>query len=225
MPLNKIKLIIFDLDGVLTETSTYHFSAWKQLTESIGVTLDDSFESNLKGISRKASLERILDAHHLNHQFTDLQKNNMMDVKNNLYKTMISHMTEKDLFNGVIALFKFLKKHQIKIALGSASKNAMLILDKLQIHSYFDYIVDPSQLKSKPQPDIFLDAMHHFKYQPDECIGIEDAIAGIKAINSAGMTSIGIGSKDELKNADYCFPSIKEIPLDFMRILLKGESK
>lgn len=223
MQSNKIKLIIFDLDGVLTETSKYHFMAWKSLAKEINIDLKDAFEANLKGISRKESLNRILKSKHLESTFTEKEKANMMEQKNKHYIELISHMTEKDLFKGVARLFDYLLAHDIKIALGSASKNAKHILKMLKITHYFDYVVDPSQLRSKPAPDIFLDAMNHFNYQADECIGFEDAVAGIKAINDAGIISVGIGSKDELKDSDYCFSSLDKIPLTFIDSLLKGD--
>jgi beta-phosphoglucomutase len=221
---NKIKLIIFDLDGVLTETSSFHFQAWKSLANDIGINLDPSFEVQLKGVSRNESLDRILNAYPLDHSFSKPQKEELLKIKNNHYLELISHMTRKDLFDGVIQLFDFLSKHYVKIALGSASKNATHLLEILDIKQYFDYIVNPRDLSSKPKPDIFLNAMNHFNLEPSECIGIEDAVAGVKAINKANMISIGIGSKSELTEADYCFKAINEIPFNFLKSLLKGES-
>lgn len=222
MPSNKIHLVIFDLDGVLTETSTYHFQAWKALAKDFGVDLDDAFETQLKGVSRVESLERILKANNLDKAFTEEEKKTLLNKKNTHYQSLIEHMTKDHLFAGVIQCFNYLKEHNIKIALGSASKNAPRLLKALDIESYIDYLVDPRGLKSKPAPDIFLDAMHHYHLRPDECIGIEDAYAGITAINDAGMISIGIGDREELPHADYCFPSIEAIPLTVLEALIKG---
>lgn len=224
MQSNKIKLVIFDLDGVLTETSDYHFKAWKALANDLGIELKDSFESKLKGISRSESLQKILSEHNLDNDFSDLEIQSFLDKKNNHYQGLISHMTRDHLYDGVIELFNHLKKQKIKIALGSASKNGPRLLKALEISDYFDYVVNPANLRSKPKPDIFLDAMKHFNYQPKQCIGIEDAKAGVAAINEAGMISIGIGHDKELNHADYCFPSIQDIPIKFLNILVKGDS-
>ncbi|MFW5838650.1 MAG: beta-phosphoglucomutase [Bacillota bacterium] len=222
MPSNKIQLVIFDLDGVLTETSTYHFQAWKALAKDFGVDLDDAFETQLKGVSRAESLERILKAHHLENVFSEDEKQTLLDKKNTHYQSLISHMTKDHLFDGVIDCFHYLKDQNVNIALGSASKNAPALINALEIQPYIDYVVDPRGLASKPAPDIFLDAMHHFGVTSNACIGIEDAYAGITAINQAGMISIGIGDKKELPHADYCYPSIKAIPLTVIDALLKG---
>lgn len=219
---NKIQLVIFDLDGVLTETSTYHFQAWKALAKDFGVDLDDAFETQLKGVSRVESLERILKANNLDKAFTEEEKKALLNKKNTHYQSLIEHMTKDHLFSGVIECFNYLKKHNINIALGSASKNAPRLLKALDIESYIDYVVDPRGLESKPAPDIFLNAMHHYHVKPDECIGIEDAYAGITAINDAGMISIGIGDREELPHADYCYPSIEAIPLTVLEALIKG---
>jgi beta-phosphoglucomutase len=216
--------VIFDLDGVLTETSAYHFEAWRALAKDIGIELKDEFEAHLKGISRIESLNRILKAHHLEDEFSQAEKNEILDKKNTHYQQLISHMTRKDLFEGVIELFDFLKDQKLKIALGSASKNAPRLLKSLDIEQYFDYVVNPSTLRSKPEPDIFLNAMNHFNLKPHDCMGIEDAYAGVKAINQAGMISIGIGNASELNHADYCFDSIKTMPISFINKLIKGDS-
>jgi beta-phosphoglucomutase len=221
---NKIKLVIFDLDGVLTETSDYHFKAWKALADDLGIKLEDSFESQLKGISRKESLNRILSEHDLDNHYNKNEINKFLDKKNTHYQELISHMTRDHLYEGVIELFNYLKEQKIKIALGSASKNGPRLLKALEISDYFDYVVNPANLRSKPKPDIFIDAMKHFNYQPHQCIGLEDAKAGITAINKAGMLSIGIGDENDLNHAKYCFSSIKTIPIEFFNKLLKGDS-
>jgi beta-phosphoglucomutase len=223
VPSNKLRVVIFDLDGVLTETSTYHFQAWKALAkDALGISLDDAFETQLKGVSRAESLHRILRANNLEDAFNEEEFNALLDQKNTHYQSLIEHMTSDHLFKGVIKCFNYLKEHDIKIALGSASKNAPRLLQALEIESYIDYIVDPRGLKSKPAPDIFLDAMHHYHASNDECIGIEDAYAGVTAINNAGMISIGIGDQAELPHADYCYPSIDAIPLTVLNALIKG---
>ncbi len=224
MPSNKIQVVIFDLDGVLTETSTYHFQAWKALAKDFGVDLDDAFETHLKGVSRAESLERILKANDLENTFTEDEKRALLEKKNTHYQSLIKHMTREHLFDGVIDCFNYLKQHHVKIALGSASKNAPQLLKALDIESYIDYVVDPRGLESKPSPDIFLNAMHHYNVNRDACLGIEDAYAGVTAINKAGMISIGIGNREDLPHADYCFASIAAIPLTVLDALIKGET-
>ena len=224
MQSNRIQLAIFDLDGVLTETSKYHFQAWQSIAKSLGIYLDPSFESQLKGISRVQSLETILKAYALEKKLSIAKKNQLLNKKNTYYLNLIKHMSPNDVFPGVHELLTLLKHLGVHIALGSASKNARTILNQLQLTHYFDYIVDPSLLASKPNPAIFLDAMYAYNLSPIECIGFEDAIAGITAIRLAGMKSIGIGSPTELTQADYCFTSIKEIPLSFIETLIKGDT-
>ena len=224
MQSNKIKLFIFDLDGVLTETSQHHFNAWRNLAKRFNVRLEDAFETHLKGVSRRESLNRILKAHHLDNQFTEEEINHLLDQKNKDYQSLIKNMDKEDLYPGVIQLFNHLKSKGINIALASASKNAPSILKALEITDYFDYIVNPMSLASKPAPDIFLKAMHHFDLSADQCIGIEDAYAGVSAINDAGMYSIGIGNPSELSHARICFPSIEAIPLTYIDRLIKGDS-
>ncbi|MDA3932305.1 MAG: beta-phosphoglucomutase [Tenericutes bacterium] len=224
MQSSRVNLVIFDLDGVLTETSKFHFESWKALAKKFDVDLDDKFEVHLKGVSRQASLERILKEYGLDSKFSEEEKKLLLVEKNRHYQQLISHMTKDDLFNGVIDCFTFLKSQGVRIALGSASKNAPRLLKTHEISDYFDYVVDPRGLKSKPSPDIFLDAMKHFNLNPSECIGVEDAYAGVSAINQAGMTSIGIGNKEELHHSDYCFSSIDSIPITFLKTLIKGDS-
>lgn len=206
-----IKLFIFDLDGVLTSTSDEHLSAWKQLGNEINIIVDKSIEEKTKGVSRLDSLNIILkDAGVLN-RYSKSELIDLSERKNNLYKELIANYSEKDLYKGVIELFKYLKSKNILIALGSASKNGPDLLKSLGITSYFDYIVDPSFLNSKPSPDIFLNARDFFNLESSECVGVEDAIAGVKSINSAGIFSIGIGSSDILTEANVVYLDIEHI--------------
>ena len=206
-----IKLVIFDLDGVLASTSIEHFSAWKKVIKNeFGITIKDSVEELTKGVSRMDSLERILES--INKENIHLKdKQRLSDNKNKIYVEMIKNYDEDNLFSGVVELFMKLKEHNIKIALGSASKNGTNIVRNLGIYSMFDYIVNPAKNKSKPNPDIFLDACNHFGFKPVECIGVEDAQAGIEAINSAGMISIGITKESLLDGYDYAFKEVREI--------------
>ncbi|MBI9014720.1 MAG: beta-phosphoglucomutase [Clostridiales bacterium] len=205
-----IKLAIFDMDGVLTETSHYHYLAWKALADDLGIVIDEAFNEELKGVSRKESLIRILEHGNQLNKCSEDEIGRLMTQKNDHYRQLIEAVTPNDLFEGVIEIFQLLKKNNIRIAVGSASRNAPFLIERLGIKSYIDYVVDPSQVRGKPEPDIFLDAAAFFNLSSEDCIGIEDAKAGVEAINSAGMLSIGIGDAEVLKDADYAYNSTKD---------------
>lgn len=210
------QLAIFDLDGVLTETSEMHFQAWTKLFQNhFNITIDKKLETYTKGVSRIDSIHLLLKAYALDTTLTHEDILALANEKNEHYQTMIETLSPKDLFEGVIELLDDIQSKNVKIALGSASKNGPTIIKKLGIADYFDLIVDPSKNKGKPAPDIFLSASHSFDIPPEQCIGFEDARAGIKAIKKAGMTAIGIG-KENLEDADYQFDHIKDIPFDLI---------
>lgn len=189
-----MKAVIFDLDGVITDTAKYHFIAWKKLAASIEIQFDETFNEQLKGISRMDSLQRILKLGNRLNDFTLEEKEKLAEQKNNEYVKLIAAITPQDLLPGIASFIKELKDSKIKIGLASASKNGPSILERLQIASYFDTIVDPGQLKKgKPDPEIFRAAAIQLKISPNECAGIEDALAGIQSINGAGMFSVGVG--------------------------------
>ena len=210
----KYQLVIFDLDGVLTETSEKHFQAWSFLFKKhFNIDLDPELESKTKGVSRMDSMRILLKSYDLLNQFDSKTIEQMAHEKNTVYQTLIKDISPKDLFDGVIELLDFLKESNIKLALGSASKNGPFIIKQLGIGHYFDVVVDPSDLNGKPAPDIFLKASTALNVAPNLCIAFEDAIAGIKAIKRAGMTAIGIGTED-LSLADGTYHKIKDVPFD-----------
>ncbi|MDP5273044.1 beta-phosphoglucomutase [Chengkuizengella axinellae] len=211
--MTNFKLFIFDLDGVLTESSEQHFLAWKKLSDELGISIDEKFNDQLKGISRMDSLERILANGGIAENYSKKQKEDLAARKNEYYVSMISQFTEENLNDGVRELFSKLKKHNILIAIGSASKNAPLLLKKLNIEKYIDYIVNPKNLKSKPAPDIFLNAANKWSIEPRDCVGIEDSVSGISSIKSAGMFAIGIGDQKVLNQADIVYKQTKEVNL------------
>jgi beta-phosphoglucomutase len=217
-----IKLFIFDLDGVLASTSDEHFTAWKEvIKDRFNIDVEDYVEEFTKGVSRMDSLNKILDTYDI--KVSEKEKEELAFIKNEKYKEYISKFNETNLFSGVKELFQFLKNNNILIALGSASKNGPALLKSMGIEEYFDFVVDPGPLNSKPHPDIFITAMNHFLLNPGECVGIEDAISGVKAIKSAHMLAIGIGDKDVLTEADFIYDSIQNIKFSFLEALIKDK--
>ncbi|MDQ0415769.1 beta-phosphoglucomutase [Mesobacillus stamsii] len=197
-----LKAVIFDLDGVITDTAEWHFLAWSELAKSIGIHINKEFNEELKGISRMESLERILDMGGIAHTFTEKEKVELAQRKNKYYVQLLTQMTPENIFPGIRKFLEELKKNHIKIGLASASKNAPSILDALQITEFFQVVVDPEKIaKGKPAPDIFLSAAEKLLVNPRNCVGIEDSIAGLQSIRYAGMFSIGVGTLDIMKEA------------------------
>lgn len=209
-----MKAVVFDLDGVITDTATYHFQAWKDLARSIGIEIGENLNQQLKGISRMGSLERILKFGGRENDFSDQEKLSLTEEKNQTYRGLIATMTPADLLPGIKNFLEELKAAGIRIGLASSSKNGPLILKNLRLTETFDTIVDPAKLKKgKPDPEIFATAVRQLGFQPKECAGIEDAIAGIQSINGAGLFSVGI-DVPESAHADWTIPSTEELTLD-----------
>lgn len=203
--------VIFDLDGVITDTAAYHYLAWKRLADELDIYFDAEINESLKGVDRMASLEIVLK--NSDKKFSEAEKSELADRKNSYYRELLSKMTPKDILPGVIDVLKKLKGQNIKTALASASKNAFMVVDKLELRGYFDYIVDARLIKKgKPDPEIFLTAAEHLDTPPERCIGVEDARAGIIAIKAAGMYSVGIGDKS--LGADDVISSLEYFDID-----------
>lgn len=213
-----MKAFIFDLDGVIVDTANYHFIAWKRIGEKLGYTLTHEQNESLKGVSRVESLERILSWAGVD---IDTQKKEALLIeKNEDYLNQIDRMGREEILSGVLELLEYAKQNDIPVALGSASKNATRILEKLNITSYFNAIVDGNHVaKSKPDPEVFLKGASLLNQVPEDCIVFEDAAAGIAAAKAAGMTTIGMGGADEVKIADHCFDSMDLITPEFIRSL------
>lgn len=191
--------VLFDLDGVITDTAEYHYLAWKKLADNLGIQIDRHFNEKLKGVSREDSLKLILEHGKLSEQLSPEKFHALMTEKNENYIKMIQGISEEDIFPGILALLKDLKSANIKIALASASKNGPMLLEKMGISHYFDAIADPSQVAAgKPAPDIFLAAAEAINVPIDMTIGIEDSQAGIEAIKASGSFPIGLGNPKDL---------------------------
>lgn len=214
MAKNKLKAVIFDLDGVITDSAKYHYLAWKELADELGIAFDETYNEKLKGVSRMESLELILENGNASDKYTDEEKNQMAEKKNDNYKELIKQITPNDILPGVLEFLNELKEQNIKIALASVSKNATFIVHQLEIDDYFDYIADAAKVpNAKPFPDIFLAGMNEFGFKPEECVGVEDAKAGIEAIHRAEMKAVGVGTKSEMADADLIIDTT-ELKLD-----------
>ncbi|MEH8017182.1 beta-phosphoglucomutase [Rheinheimera muenzenbergensis] len=206
------RAVIFDLDGVLTDTAIYHFYAWKALADALGIAFTEHDNEQLKGVDRLGSLRWILQQGGLT--LSGAEEARLMQQKNAHYLELIDHITPDNLYPGVAALFADLKQHGIKIGLASASKNAAFVVERLGIAAQFDYIADANNVvNSKPDPEVFLLAAKGLGVPPEHCIGVEDALAGIEAINRAGMKAIGIGDAKVLSGALKVYPTVQAITL------------
>lgn len=207
--INKYKGFVFDLDGVLTETSKAHFEAWSELASEIGFELPDSVIDDVRGISRLESLDIVLSYNQNPMKYSEDEKVALATQKNNIYLDKIKAYSPSDLAEGTIELLELLKSNHIRIALASASNNAPFLLSAMKINHYFDAVVDPKSISNgKPAPDIFLKACFMLDLEPCDCAGVEDAEAGIESIKSAGLHPVGIGN---LPNCDEVYPDLKSL--------------
>lgn len=202
---------VFDLDGVVTDTAKFHFQAWSKLAkEEFNLDLPASFETNLKGISRTESLEAILKFGDLLDKYSKEEVQNLANKKNDYYVEAINKLTKEDILPGISKLLTDLKANGVKLAVASASKNAPFILEKLGLAHIFDAVADPAKVKAgKPAPDIFLAGAKAVGVAPNQCVGVEDAIAGVSAIKAADMVAVAVGDKDELRQADCVVPTTR----------------
>ncbi|WP_194765935.1 beta-phosphoglucomutase [Tamlana sp. I1] len=215
----KRKGFIFDLDGVIVDTAKYHFLAWKNLAHSLGFDFTEAQNEQLKGVSRVDSLNKILAWG--NTRVSEDKFQALMTLKNDEYLGYIDKMDDSEILIDVPKVLDFLKANNQGVSLGSASKNARKILDKVHLLAKFDAIVDGNDVsKAKPDPEVFLNAASAIKIKPENCIVFEDSVAGVQAANIANMISIGIGSKDVLHEADYIFNDFSEISEDFIKELI-----
>ncbi|MFS4446651.1 beta-phosphoglucomutase [Maribacter sp. 2307UL18-2] len=213
---------IFDLDGVIVDTAKYHYLAWKNLAQELGFEFTHEQNELFKGVSRKRCLEILLDIGGVT--ATQEQFDSWMIEKNEDYLKYIEKMDETEILPDVPKVLEYVKRHEMPIALGSASKNARPILEKVKLLSYFETIVDGNNVtKAKPDPEVFLIAAEQLGVRADQCVVFEDAQAGIAAANSADMISIGIGDAQVLSEADYNFKDFTEIDDGFLKKLITQE--
>lgn len=211
----RTKAIIFDLDGVIVNTARFHYDAWKMLADELGMKFDRDVNERLKGVSRMKSFEIILEVNGALEKYGETEKEAFCKKKNDIYVELISHLTPDDVLPGVIEFIDRAKKAGIKTAVASVSKNAPAVLSYLKIADRFDYVADATKVtKSKPDPEIFSVCAAALGVEPEYCIGIEDAQAGIEAINSAGMRSVGINVTVTSKSPDMPLKSTSELDFD-----------
>ena len=211
----ELRAFIFDLDGVITDTAEYHYLAWKQLANEMGITFTREDNERLKGISRMESLEIILEIGNKQSSYTVEEKEKLATQKNEHYMELIKQITPNDCLPGIKQLLNDIKAAGYKLGLASVSKNAPAVMNSLQLSDQFDYMVDAHTIKKgKPDPEIFLKAAERLGVHADECIGIEDAEAGVEAIKSAGMFAVGVGSKDQLAKADLLYSNTSDLSLN-----------
>ncbi|MDO5022283.1 MAG: beta-phosphoglucomutase [Eubacteriales bacterium] len=207
-----MKAVIFDLDGVLVSTDDYHYQAWKQMADEEKIYFDRTINERLRGVSRMASLEIILEKS--TKEYSPDDKNTLAERKNAYYVEKIQSITANDILPGSMETIRALKTKNIKIAVGSSSKNAPLILKRLGIDELFDAVVDGNQIThSKPNPEVFVKCAEKMNIEPSECLVVEDAQSGIEAGYNAGMKTLAVGSAQESPLADYRADSLKDIDL------------
>ena len=206
----KYKAVIFDLDGVICNTDKYHYQAWMELAELIGVPFNREINNKLRGVSRQDSLNIILETS--NSIYNKKEKEELADKKNSRYQELLKNMTQNDLAPEVKFVLKSTKEKGIKVAIGSSSKNARLILKRLGIEAEFDAISDGNNIrKAKPDPEIFLKAAALLRVDPKDCLVVEDARAGVEAALLAGMDCAAIGDATKYGLAHYNLDSIKDL--------------
>ncbi|MEY2261563.1 beta-phosphoglucomutase [Rhodanobacter denitrificans] len=198
---------MFDLDGVLADTAVLHRAAWQQLADEIGAPLDEATAGRMKGVDRRGSLDILLER--APRSYSEAEKVALAARKNSYYVELIGRLGPQDLLPGARAAVESVRRAGLKTALASASRNAPQLLDRLGIAALFDYAVDAGRIaRSKPDPEIFLAAASGLGVAPEECLGVEDAAAGIAALHAAGMAAVGIGRAQELDKADVLLPDI-----------------
>ncbi|WP_343690394.1 beta-phosphoglucomutase [Chitinophaga sp.] len=216
--MDRIDACIFDLDGVIVDTAKYHYKAWKRLANELGFDFTEEQNELLKGLSRTRSLEIILEIGKV--QLSAEEQGVMAARKNEWYVDMIRHMQPDEVLPGARAFLESLRQAGIKTALGSASKNAGTILDKVGLAALFDVVVDGNSVTaSKPDPEVFLKGAAGLHADPAYCVVFEDAVAGIQAAKAGGMKAVGIGDAAVLNAADMIVSGLGEMNLQRLKNL------
>lgn len=217
-----VKGCIFDLDGVIVDSAKYHFQAWKRLADELGIDFTEEENEKLKGVSRVESLRIILEWGGL--KKSEEEQRMLAAKKNDWYVELISNMTPDEILPGVRPFLEGLKDKKIKIALGSASKNAAAILDRVALTSFFDAIIDGTKTtRSKPDPEVFLLGAEALGLKPFEVVVFEDAEKGIEAAREGGFWAIGVGDPETLMKAHFVIPGFKRLKFETLVNTLAGK--
>ena len=205
-----MKGIIFDIDGVLLSTDQLHYEAWKKIADKLGVPFDKKINDRLRGVSREASLEIVLEKY--NGYLSKAEKEDLCNEKNEYYKELLHTLDEDTIDPKVRETLAFLKNKGFRLAVGSSSKNTMTILHRTGLEDYFDAISDGNNIsKSKPDPEVFLKAAEYIFLKPEECFVVEDAEAGIDAAVAGGFCPIGIGLAAEYSKTRFPIKDITQL--------------
>jgi len=208
----KYEGVIFDLDGVIVDTAKYHFLAWKRLAEELDIEFTKEDNERLKGVSRMACMDIILELG--NREMTEEKKVELATRKNEWYLEYVNQMDESEILPGSTEMIETLKEMGVKISIGSASKNAKTILEKVGLIDAFDFISDGTIVtKAKPDPEVFTIAADEMGVQYDKCIVFEDSEAGIEAAQRVNMLAIGIGYKENLPASDMIFTGLDKVDI------------
>ncbi|MCI6998254.1 MAG: beta-phosphoglucomutase [Eubacterium sp.] len=206
-----MKAFIFDLDGVIVFTDKFHYQAWKQMADKMGIYFDENINNRLRGVSRAESLEIILERYE-GEPLSCERKLELMEEKNNTYRELLASMTPADVANEVRDILKKLREAGYKLAIGSSSKNTKFILGKVELLDAFDAISDGTNIThSKPDPEVFVKAGEFLGIDASECVVVEDAYAGIDAAKAARMEAVGIGDAAGYEKADYKIQNFGEL--------------
>lgn len=206
-----MKAFIFDLDGVIVFTDKFHYKAWKQMADGMGIYFDEKINNRLRGVSRAESLEIILERYE-GEPLTAEKKQQLMDEKNATYRSLLATMTPGDVQDSVRETLQKLRDAGFKLAVGSSSKNARFILERVELTDAFDAISDGNNIThSKPDPEVFLKAAEYLGEDPKDCVVVEDAYAGIDAAKAGGMTAVGIGDAFHYEKSDYQIQKFEEL--------------
>lgn len=206
--------VLFDLHGVIADSSQYHLQAWQQLADQLGITWTSTLTQTVLGMDRQDALATILESGHQFDRYTADERQRLGEHKNQMYLELISHMSPADVLPGIIDFLDELKAKHYGIVLASASVNAPLEIKKMQLEDYFPLIVNPATLThNKPDPEIYVRAAELLHLAPAQCIGIEDSKTGLSAVNGSGALSVGVGEATEIASASVKFASTKELTL------------
>ena len=202
--------VIFDLDGVICFTDEYHYQAWKAMADGIGVYFDRKINNRLRGVSRMASLEIVLERSR--EAFSPAEKEELAEQKNELYKKLLAKMSPADLSDEVKGTLDTLRERGYALAIGSSSKNTPFILQQIGLGSYFDAVSDGNNIaNSKPDPEVFLKAAQMLCREPARCLVVEDAVSGAEAAHRGGMKAACVGDASKAGAGDYNMKSVKDL--------------